>query len=152
MSKTSVAKTREVAEEIFMSGMNCAESALLALAAAQSIESPCIPNVATCFGGGMSRTGGTCGAITGTLMGIGLALGRSTPETSPQIASGAGKAFIQKFETEFGACLCHELLGYDPKDPDTHGVFQEEGTRPRCANYTGRAVEIAAEIIQEKQA
>ena len=55
---------------------------LLALAEQQGIRSDVIPRIATGFCGGMSRTGNLCGAVSGGVMGLGLALGRHTPQDS----------------------------------------------------------------------
>ena len=77
MERPSAAQVRKSAEESFAGGLYCAESVLLSLARAEGIESELLPKVATAFCGGMSRSCGTCGALTGAIMGLGLALGRS---------------------------------------------------------------------------
>jgi len=64
-----VSDVRKSAEEAFASGLYCAESVVLALAKAQGVESDLLPKVATAFCSGMSRTCGTCGALTGAIMG-----------------------------------------------------------------------------------
>lgn len=72
------------AKRLFDNGFNCAESVLLATSHekfAQSIGG-IIPRIATGFGGGIARNGDVCGALTGGVMAIGLALGRVSPEDS----------------------------------------------------------------------
>ena len=56
----------------------CAESVLLATAEALGIRSDAVPKAASAFGGGMARQGNACGAITGSLIAIGLARGRES--------------------------------------------------------------------------
>ncbi|MBS1171145.1 MAG: hypothetical protein H6R01_2063 [Burkholderiaceae bacterium] len=151
MKEHDIAETRRKAEELFQSGLNCAESALLALAKMQHIEAPVMPGIATCFGGGMALTGGTCGALTGSVMGLGLAFGRVETSDSIQTARAATKRLVNEFEHACGGKDCHVLLAYEPNDALTHQVFSQQGRRDRCANYTGQAVELAARIILEKK-
>ncbi len=137
------------AADSFLSGLYCAESALLAVAESRGTRSELIPNIATGFCSGMARTCGTCGALTGAIMGIGLALGRSAAAESVEPAYRAVRQLIAEFEEEFGARDCHLLLGCDLGTPEGQAVFREKGLRDRCAEYTGKAAEIAARVIAE---
>ena len=78
MERAAIPEVRKAAEDSFASGLYCAESVVMAIADAEGVESELLPRVATGFGGGMARTGGACGALTGAIMGVGLALGRSS--------------------------------------------------------------------------
>lgn len=152
MNDKDTSSIRKNAEEMFMSGaLNCAESSLSALAKMQEIRSPTVPDIAFCFGGGMSITGGTCGALTGAVMGLGLAFNRSNTEYAVPTARVATQRLVREFEQSCGATTCHGLLGYDPKDPESHQVFNREGRKESCAAYVGQAVEMAARIIVEKK-
>src|SRR5512144_2594809 len=113
MEQDFVSSVRRSAEESFASGLYCAESVVLALATAQGIESELLPKMATVFCSGMSRTCGTCGALTGAMMGVSLALGRSESSKSVQPSYAAAQRLIQEFEREFGTRNCSELLGCD---------------------------------------
>lgn len=146
-SPTDVPK---VAEEAFASGLYCAESTLLSLAKAQGIESDLLPKIATGFCGGMARTCGTCGALTGAMMGIGLALGRSEPDGSVKKAYSATQRLIAEFEQAFGSRDCHALLGCDLGTPEGQAKFRNERLGDRCAEFTGKAAEMAAIILAEK--
>jgi C_GCAxxG_C_C family probable redox protein len=142
-----VANVRKSAEDSFASGLYCAESVVLALAKAQGIESDLLPKVATAFCGGMSRTCGTCGALTGAMMGVSLALGRSKAGDSVEPSYNATQNLIKEFEREFGARECHVLLGCDLGTPEGQEMFREEGLSAQCTRFTGKAAEIAARII-----
>jgi C_GCAxxG_C_C family probable redox protein len=152
MQQQSVAQVRRSAQESFAAGLYCAESVVLSLARAQGIESDLLPRVATAFCGGMSRTCGTCGALTGAVMGIGLALGRSRPGESVQPAYEATQRLVAEFEQEFGARDCHVLLGCDLGTPEGQAMFREDGLAELCVAYTGRAAEIAARILAQADA
>jgi C_GCAxxG_C_C family probable redox protein len=88
---------RKSAEESFASSLYCAESVVLALAEAQGIESDLLPRIATGFCGGMARTCGTCGALTGAMMGVSLALGRSDAKASVQPSYQATQQLVREF-------------------------------------------------------
>ncbi|MBI5890899.1 MAG: C_GCAxxG_C_C family protein [Nitrosomonadales bacterium] len=142
-----VANVRKSAEESFASGLYCAESVVLALAKAQGVESDLLTRAATAFCGGMSRTCGTCGAISGAIMGMGLTFGRTKAGDSVQASYTASQNLIKEFEQEFGARECHVLLGCDLNTQEGQEMFREEGLSAQCAKFTGKAAEIAARIV-----
>lgn len=152
MESQFVDDIRNSAEALFASGLYCAESVVLALAKAQGIESDFLPKVATAFCSGMSRTCGTCGALTGAIMGIGLAFGRSNASESVQASYTATQRLIREFEEEFGARDCHVLLGCDLATTDGQAMFREKRLGERCASYTGKAAELAARMIAAAKA
>lgn len=151
MESESVSEIRKSAEESFAAGLYCAESVLLALAKAQGIESDLLPRVATAFCSGMARTCGTCGALTGAMMGVSLALGRSAANEQVQPSYTATQRLVREFEQAFGARDCHVLLGCDLATPEGQATFREKRLGERCASYTGKAAEIAARILAENQ-
>lgn len=147
MESNFVSCTRKSAEDFFASGLFCAESVVLALAKAQGIESELLPKVATAFCSGMARTCGTCGALTGAIMGISLGLGRSDASGTTQPSYTATQRLIEEFEQEFGARDCHVLLGCNLNTPEGQATFRENRLGERCAKYTSKATEIAARIV-----
>ena len=149
MQSQFVSSTRKSAEDFFASGLFCAESVVLALAKAQGIESDLLPKVATAFCSGMARTCGTCGALTGAIMGVSLGLGRSDASGTVQPSYTATQRLIQEFEQEFCARDCHVLLGCDLNTPEGQAIFRENRLGERCAKYTSKATEIAARIVSE---
>lgn len=149
MASEFASEVRKSAEDSFASGLYCAESVLLALAKAQDIENEFLTKMASGFCGGMARTCGTCGAVTGAIMGLGLALGRSQAGESVQPSYVATQHLIGEFEREFGSRDCHVLLGCDLGTPEGQATFREQKLGERCAKYTGKAAEIAANILAE---
>jgi len=145
------ANVRKSAEASFADGFYCAESVLLALAEALGIESPLLPKIATAFCSGIGRTCNICGALSGAIMGVSLAFGRSDAGASLQPAYSATNQLIKDFEQEFGARECHVLLGCDLASHEGQKQFREKRLFKRCAKFTGRAAEIAAHIINEKK-
>ena len=148
MESQFVSSTRKSAEDFFASGLFCAESVVLALAKAQGIESDLLPKVATAFCSGMARTCGTCGALTGAIMGLSLGLGRSDTTGAVQPSYTATQHLIQEFEQAFGARDCQIFLGCGLNTPSGQATFRENRLGQRCAKYTSKA-EIAARIVSE---
>lgn len=147
MESKFISEVQRSAEESFASGLYCAESVVLALAKAQGFESEALPKVATAFCSGMARTCGICGALTGAVMGVSLALGRSKAGESVQPAYEATQRLVHQFEKEFGTRSCNDLLGCDLGTPEGQRKFREEKLHEHCARYTSKAAEIAARII-----
>jgi C_GCAxxG_C_C family probable redox protein len=149
MESPFVLNVRRSAEDSFASGLYCAESVVLALADEMGIESELLPKAATAFCSGMGRMCGTCGALSGAIMGIGLALGRTDASESVQPSYAGTQRLIREFEQEFGARDCHVLLGCDLDTPEGQALFKEKKLGEHCAKFTGKAAEIAARIVEE---
>ncbi len=152
MNASTASDARKWAEESFSSGLNCAESVSLALARAQTVDMELLPRMATAFGGGMARSCGQCGALTGGIMGISLALGRSGPEGSVEAVYAATRELIRDFQTSFGSRNCQELLGgCDLGTPEGQAAFKERNLRAKCMEFTGSAAEMAERIIMQSE-
>jgi len=150
MEAASISEVRKSAEDSFASGLFCAESVVLAIAKAEGLDSELLPKAATAFCSGMARSCGTCGALTGAIMGVSLVLGRSSASESVQPSYTATRCLIQEFEKEFGGRDCHVLLGgCDLSTPEGQAMFKEKKLGQRCLQFTGKAAEIAARVIVE---
>jgi C_GCAxxG_C_C family probable redox protein len=137
----------DAAVQCFKEGLFCAESVLLTLAQRQGVDDPNVPAIATGFCSGLSQTAGPCGAVTGAVMGIGLALGRKEASGSVNQSYNATKALVNRFTEEFGSVNCADLLGCHLGTPEGQQTFTEGKLWKRCMAYTGRATDLAAEII-----
>jgi len=140
----------DIAEASFKDGLLCAESVVIALATIQNIESKHLPQIASAFCGGMARTCGTCGALTGAMMGLSLGLGRRSTNEKVQPIYTATQKLIAAFEAEFGSKECHLLLGCDIGTEEGQAMFKDHQLRKRCTQYTRKAAEIAATILVEQ--
>ena len=153
MESSAIDEVRKSAEESWASGLLCAESVVLAIAKAEEVESGLLPKIATAFCSGMGRSCGTCGALTGAIMGVSLALGRSSSNESLQPSYTATQRLIQEFEKAFGSRNCQDLLsGCDLNTPEGQAMFEEQNLNQRCLQFTGKAAEIAARVITESKA
>ena len=136
--------------ELWDSGLYCAESVLLAVAESLGIHSDIIPRIATGFGGGVSDTGGMCGAVSGAIMAIGLAAGRNSPDQSAEEAYALTRRFLDAFAGEFGSTNCPELTGCDFRTEEARRAFQENHVAQRCRGYVEGATRLAVQLISER--
>ncbi len=129
-------------------GLFCAESVLAVLANRQGVPPEIVTAMATGFCGGVSRTGGMCGAVSGAIMALGLAYGRSSPDKPVATAYSATQRLMKAFADEFQSVNCADLLGCHLGTPEGRQTFNEQKLATRCLTYTRRATEIAAELIE----
>ena len=132
-------------------GLFCAESVALTLARRQGIETSVLPAMASGFCGGMGHTAGPCGAVTGAVMGLGLAFGRTGPEQTTARVYAAVGALVAEFRKEFGATTCAELVGCDLGTPEGQQTFRDNNLRERCAVFSARAAAIADALVEAQK-
>lgn len=146
-----VSKFEEAAGKRFDEGLYCAESVLSTIAEHLDIESDLIPRIATGFCSGMSRTAGTCGAVTGAVLGLNLAFGRSGVSESVEDSYEAVQDFIEQFHQTNGSINCAQLLGCDLGNEEGQQAFREANLGKKCRKFTGEAAGIAIRIIEAKR-
>jgi len=128
-------------------GFNCAQSVLAAFAAQLGLDESRALKLASPFGGGVSRRGEVCGAVTGALMVLGLAQGADTP-AGKERAYLLGQDFLQRFEVRHGTLLCRKLIHCDISTPEglqqarSRGVFTT-----LCPLFVRNATEIAQALL-----
>jgi C_GCAxxG_C_C family probable redox protein len=143
-------KASQRSGEIFESGLYCAESVLLAVCETYGIQSDLIPKIATGFCGGMSRTCGMCGAVSGAIMALSLFTGRSKPDESVMESYTAAQKLMRMFSGSFGSTNCRDLTGVDLGADEGQKKFKEDKIIERCKGYTIEATRMATTLIEEK--
>jgi C_GCAxxG_C_C family probable redox protein len=151
--RAKVLSLEEVAKSNFSSGLNCAESVLLAVTNELNTEGRTgelpIPRIATGFGGGIGRNGDVCGALIGAVMAMSLALGRDNAEQSREPCYPAVDRIYNDFRTRFGSCRCRELTNQNLKTSDGLNVYNTEVHADVCAPIVAWAAKSAHDIIKE---
>ncbi|RPI86361.1 MAG: C_GCAxxG_C_C family protein [Chloroflexi bacterium] len=145
-----IEKTAHRSRELFSSGYACAESVLLAIAEAQGVQSEFLPKIATGFCSGLARTCGTCGAVSGAVMGINLVTGRSKAGESVDENYRLVRQFLETFQEMFGSINCGELLGCDLGTQEGQQMFREKHLLDQCYRYAEEAARIAETIIESR--
>ena len=135
------------AVSVFQSGFNCSQAIVRTYGPEYGLSALDALKVSCGFGGGMRR-GGTCGAVTGALMVLGLRYGpKDVSDTSAKnnVYSRVTE-FCRRYESRCGYINCRDLLGCD--------ISTEEGMKKARKNnlfktVCPRMVETAAEILEE---
>lgn len=146
-------KIEELARQYFNSGYNCAESVTLAVCResgySESETIKFIPRMATGFGGGLARNGNICGALSGAIMALGLALGRDNSQQSRDPCYPAADQFYNEFVERFGHFSCRELTGLDMKNEQDRKKYTDAVHHDRCNPIVAWSALRAMEIIGE---
>ena len=108
-------------------GYTCSESICKAALDAMGIKSATLMNAAAGFGGGIGNQGYTCGAITGAVMVISLALSRREPDRGARTRTinAAVQQFFKTLQQQFGALECSSLTGLNlTREQDCETLIQ----------------------------
>jgi C_GCAxxG_C_C family probable redox protein len=107
----------------------CAEAAFVALKGALGLPAPDDASAAMALNGGIAYSGGTCGAITGAALAIGL-LSASRIDDH-RAAKGTARRIVARlmddFEAAHGALDCRTLTGHRLRTPEEHDAFIASG-------------------------
>jgi len=143
--------TPDEAAAAFGEGFNCAQAVFAALAPRFGLDGGTAARTACAFGGGMARSGGACGAVTGALMAIGLARGgRPSERDAKEAAYGAAREFMRRFGERNGAVACRDLLGCEIGTPEGYERAKRAGSFDTlCPKLVRDAVEILEELLSE---
>jgi C_GCAxxG_C_C family probable redox protein len=136
------------AKELFESGFYCAESVLLAVAEEHGIESGLLPRIATGFCGGMARTCGQCGAVSGAVMAVGMLKGRILPTDTVDQSYEISQKLIGEFKQRFGSLNCLELTGCDLSTDQGRLAFREQKKSDWCVKFVEEAARITAKLVE----
>lgn len=153
MGNKNIENAGQDAKALFLKGFNCAESSLLAVCGALEIKSDSAPKVATGFGGGVSRFGGICGALSGTVMAMGLIEGRKDPKDNEAKINlyRMGAELLNEFKTEYGTVDCRDLIGFDLQTEEGLAKFISEKFHEKvCPKFVEFAVLKGIEILKKK--
>jgi C_GCAxxG_C_C family probable redox protein len=135
---------KEKAIQASNSGLNCAQSVLTAFSDWTGIDPMRSQAIAAAFGGGICRSGQTCGAVSGALMVIGI----MRPDLSKSEIYELGNKFLAKFVAENGSTQCRALIGIDLQDPAALQKAHEDGIfQTRCHKYISDAVDILKAVL-----
>ena len=130
--------------------MNCSQSVLSVFCSEFGLERNPALRLAMGFGGGMGRTGKTCGAVTGAYMVLGLSqrLNVNNPRESIEKTYKSVHEFNRKFQALRGSLICKELIGYDLNTPE--GLIEARNRNifsTVCPNIVSDSVKILEAML-----
>jgi len=140
---------RELANSKFDGGYNCAQSVLSAFTKQLNIDDKIALKLSSGFGAGMGRTQGSCGALTGAYMVLGLKYGKSYPDdvTNEKLAALI-QDLTQKFEEEHCFTNCKDLLNVDLKTKKGQALFVKKNLHNIvCSHCVNSTINFLEEII-----
>lgn len=151
-----VASEADRAVMLFGSGFNCAESVLTVLC--RRMEKlgrsfgGTVPCVATGFGAGISRSGGTCGALNGVVLALGLLAKHDRAEDF----EGKYRVYdlvlgmIGDFERAFGSSCCRDLIGMDLRVGEERLRFRSQRVHDKvCSRFVRWCVDRGARLMHQ---
>ena len=134
----------------FGNDFNCAQSVFGAFAPHYGLDLDKALKISSGFGGGMGRSGRTCGAVTGAYMVIGLknGMGISKDKEAKDKTYQIINEFSNHFQKKNGSMMCKEILGCDITTLEGRAFFdQNELLEKKCFQCVKSAVEILEEIL-----
>ena len=149
----------KVKENLLICG-NCAQTTFQSLNDEFYLEGEAILKALTPFPG-IALRGETCGAVTGSLMALGLIFGRDREQLNNWQAYmdslPPSRKFCRRFEDQLGSTMCANIVEsqfgrrYDLADPVEAMQWMNCGALEKCGEVIGKGVRIAAQIILESQ-
>ena len=105
-------------------------------------ENQLVPKIAAGFGGGIGRCGSVCGALTGSIIAVGIKDAPNEPGMEKRAKAYAdARALYKKFQEQNGTVFCRDLIKLDLSNPADVAKAREEGTfRKVCDNIIRAAV------------
>lgn len=136
---------------------HCAQSTFLALEEVFGLEGGPIVKALTPMPG-IAERGETCGAVSGSLMAMGLLFGRDRLDdfAAWRRCLVPTRRFCEQFEEAFGSTMCRRVVDrqfgepYDLYDPEDLAAFRAADATEKCGEVVGTAARLAAGIILDE--
>ena len=130
------------ANDYHTEGFNCAESIFLAFRerVAPGLSAEAV-RMATPFGGGLGYAGCLCGALTGSVMILGILKGRTTPQAPRKEPYALSSEFHNRFKNKFGATCCRVL---------TRNMYGSPEQGATCEKIIKETEQLLDDFIKEK--
>jgi C_GCAxxG_C_C family probable redox protein len=151
-------QAQRLAKEYEKTCTGCAQSVVAGLLEALGQNNDDVFRAASGLADGIGLTGdGSCGALTGACMAIGLLFGRERKDhkdmMKPMKSYLMCKAMHQDFIVQYGSCRCHDiqtkLMGrtFNMFNPADLKAAVEAKMMEHCSTVAGRAAGKAADLI-----
>jgi C_GCAxxG_C_C family probable redox protein len=136
--------------ELYQEGLSCSQAVFSVFADKFDLDEKAMMKIAGGFGGGIGASGLICGALSGSVMVLGLKFGASdgADTDSKHKTRELVRVFMKKFSDQFGAIDCKCLLGFDmSRQEDFDYVHNNNITRQLCPKFIEFAVVELEKII-----
>jgi len=132
--------------------LNCAQ-AVMRCGLLVMDQDPELTSIGGYLGGGIVRMGQACGALSGAAVSLGLRDQLTAPEGPKSSAAtfDSLQELMRKFESEFGAVTCKELLGCDISSPEGFREAKRRQATSRCPEYVAWTCDRLTDILEGVQ-
>lgn len=140
---------------LFSQGFNCAQATAGAFGDEFGGDPQLALRAAAALGGGLCRTGLTCGAVVGALMVLGMRFGATegSDAAAKERTYTLGAEFIRRFRDAYGSELCRDLIGCDLGTPEGRREAKARDTHHKvCPAFVEGAVHILEAMLAEQAA
>lgn len=156
-NKNDISTIETKAKEYLAQSGNCAQSSFAVLQDEFDLDSEDILKALTPFPG-LALRGETCGAVTGSLMALGLVYGRDQLSNQRGYVASLSSArkFCTKFEDQFGSTSCSKILkqnigaSFNLADSKEVKQYLQEDGQKICGEIVAYAAQVAADLIKRK--
>ena len=139
----------EIAVSMFEKGHSCSQAVFTAFAEKAGLDYATAVKIASGFGGGMGRMGGTCGALTGAFMALGLKSGGADAESKEKTYALVRRC-AARFKTRHGSLQCKDLLGCDIGTTEGQKLIKEKNLHSTiCVGIVQATAEILEELLED---
>lgn len=135
----------EKALALFENGFSCCQAVVGTFCAQYGMDERLSMKIACGFAGGL-RCGEVCGAVSGSVIIIGLKHGQrdADDKASKDECYKITGEFVKEFHERKGTVICRDLLGYDVRDTEARAKFPG-----RQKEVCPGAIETAVVILEE---
>ncbi len=138
---------------------SCAMSSFAALNEQFALKYDALVPALMPFTGGIASKGETCGAVSGSMLALGIYFSSAGPKESrpPGSSMKPGGLFVNGFEKEFGSTRCREVVRhqygryFNFSDPEDLKLYMELSRKANyCADVVKKAVRLAAAVFLDQ--
>ena len=150
---TSLRILMDKAEFMHKKGYNCAETVAWALSGYWNLDISIA--AVTGLGGGIARSGETCGALAGAIVALGYKVGRVDPadDAKKLLVYKMGQQLIERFTEEMESSACKDIIGFVLGEPGGAERYASGGFKDgRCKDAIDCAVKAAVDICEKEEA
>ncbi|MDD1693104.1 MAG: C-GCAxxG-C-C family protein [Methanoregula sp.] len=132
------------------SRFTCSAAVFAAFSEDLGLDPDMAKKIACGFGAGISKTGNTCGAVSGAILVIGLKYGKTKVEddAATEKTRALVRQFIREFTEKNGSINCTELLGYNLDNPEEFAQARDKRLFiSKCTPLVRDAADILEKIL-----
>jgi C_GCAxxG_C_C family probable redox protein len=145
-------KLSDEAVACFNKGFSCSQAVCSTYSRELGLNGRTALKISCGLGGGLGYTSGTCGAVTGAALVIGLKYGKVTIGDNVAKEKTYAKVhhLVDEFRKRNGSVACTDLIGYNLSLPEEFAQAKEKNAAAtRCPKFIQDAAEILEECLKD---